>query len=95
MLFRNDLDLHCRCPGGAEIYFLNKRAEGGILDVDRRESCDFCVENIYFADPKNGEYNVIPWPLHVLGALSEHASFTFDTFTAVFLSNLDLGEKLF
>ncbi|MBP5180931.1 MAG: hypothetical protein J6127_06565, partial [Clostridiales bacterium] len=55
----DDLDLHIFTPDGSEIYYGNRQAGGGILDVDANTSTtmmDNPVENIYFPDPVNGEY---------------------------------------
>jgi len=58
----SDFDLHVRTPSGAEIYYDNRGADGGALDVD--DCVTTCldpsgthVENIYFAqDPPAGQY---------------------------------------
>ncbi len=58
----DDLDLHVITPSGAEIYFSNKTADGGTLDVDRQASSSNIVaspiENIYFDSPQAGTYKV-------------------------------------
>lgn len=57
----DDLDLHVQTPNGSRIYFSNRRAQGGKLDVDAngmdgmREDP---VENVAFVDPVDGSYVV-------------------------------------
>ena len=58
-----DLDLHLLTPNGVEIYFINDRADGGVLDVDQCiSSCGADtahVENINFdGAPPRGTYEV-------------------------------------
>ena len=58
----DDLDLHVLTPSGEEIYYSNKIAAGGELDVDANvggRTMDNPVENIFFEAPENGEYVVI------------------------------------
>ena len=55
----DDVDLHINAPGDHHIYYSNKSAGGGILDVDANAGGQRIlnpVENIYFADPLPGEY---------------------------------------
>jgi hypothetical protein len=56
----NDLDLHCKDPTGEKIYYSNKRGKHGTLDVDRNVSptTQKPVENIFFANPTSGRYEV-------------------------------------
>ena len=57
----DDLDLHMETPDGSHIYYSNKTAGGGILDVDMNAGSERRldpVENIYFAAPENGHYKV-------------------------------------
>ncbi len=59
----DDLDLHMITPDGSRIYYRNKTAQGGTLDVDMNArdddlAEDIAVENIYFPDPENGHYKV-------------------------------------
>jgi len=58
----DDLDLHVITPSGARIYFENMRADGGVLDVDMNvEDRDIVlnpVENIFFTNPRSGNYTV-------------------------------------
>ena len=57
----DDVDLHCEAPGDAHIYYGNKTAGGGQLDVDANAGGQRIldpVENIYFENPKNGHYKI-------------------------------------
>jgi uncharacterized protein YfaP (DUF2135 family) len=57
----DDVDLHMNTPAGGHIYYRNKNADGGTLDVDRNAGSERVldpVENIYFAVPQNGHYKV-------------------------------------
>jgi hypothetical protein len=59
----SDFDLHVETPGGREIYFANRSADGGTLDLDQCVGgCDEAgthVENVNFAeDAPPGEYDV-------------------------------------
>ena len=57
----DDVDLHCEAPGDAHIYYGNKTAGGGQLDVDANAGGQRIldpVENIYFENPRNGHYKV-------------------------------------
>ena len=51
----DDLDLHCKTPSGAHIYFGNMKAGGGWLDIDDRGNGNL-VENIFFDTPAPGQY---------------------------------------
>ena len=55
----DDIDMHVFTPDGSEIWFDNKSAGGGTLDVDanaKDERKASPVENIYFPNPASGEY---------------------------------------
>ncbi len=55
----DDLDLHIFTPDGTEIYYNNRTAQNGYLDIDANTSSNMMdepVENVYFTDPYNGEY---------------------------------------
>ena len=56
----DDLDLHVFTPDGSEIYYGNKEAGGGVLDVDANAFSSSLmpnpVENVYFESPEDGEY---------------------------------------
>jgi len=57
----DDVDLHINTPGDHHIYYSNKSAGGGVLDVDANAGGQRIlnpVENIYFAAPQNGHYKV-------------------------------------
>ena len=56
---QDDLDLHVFTPDGSEIYYGNRSAQNGTLDVDANTSSNMMdnpVENIYFESPYNGQY---------------------------------------
>lgn len=59
---RDDLDLSVDCPQGGRIYFSQKNACGGVLDVDRNQSAPFVndpVENVVFPqNPQPGRYRI-------------------------------------
>ena len=58
----DDLDLHIDTPDGKHIYYGNKMAGGGVLDVDANANSSNLTttpaENIYFAAPQSGHYKV-------------------------------------
>ena len=58
----DDLDLHVITPNDNRIYYGNTCADGGVLDIDENASSydlsDTPVENVYFAEPLNGHYEV-------------------------------------
>lgn len=57
----DDLDLHVFTPDGSEIYYRNKEAGGGILDVDMQIGEPFSAnpaEHVAFVEPQPGEYRV-------------------------------------
>lgn len=61
---RDDLDLHVVCPDGKRIYFDNRRACGGELDIDanHRQFYDPAVENVgWESDPPPGRYTIQVW----------------------------------
>jgi hypothetical protein len=57
-----DLDLHVKTPAGDEIYYGNRTADNGKLDVDQCvSSCGTSshVENVFFSDPTpQGAYSI-------------------------------------
>ncbi len=59
---RNDLDLYVRCPAGGVIFYQNRNACGGQLDVDangdQRTADVQPVENVFFAAPAPGAYRI-------------------------------------
>lgn len=58
----DDLDIHVIEPCGNRIYFGNKRGRNGVLDVDMNAGGGRSrtpVENVAFAKPANGTYEVI------------------------------------
>ena len=55
----DDLDIHVFTPDGSEIYYNNRSAQNGFLDIDANTESNMMdqpVENVYFTDPYNGEY---------------------------------------
>ncbi len=57
----DDVDLHMNTPDDSHIFYSNKTAGGGTLDVDANaggQRITNPVENIYFAAPENGHYKV-------------------------------------
>ena len=63
---RNDLDLHILCPDNEHLFFRNRRACGGVLDIDAnsetRKATTTPVENAFWADPGAGIYKVVVDP---------------------------------
>ena len=59
---RNDLDVYVRCPGGGAIFYQQRNACGGVLDVDangdERTADVQGVENVFFAAPQPGTYRI-------------------------------------
>lgn len=57
-----DMDLHVQVPGGDEVFWANRNAGGGLLDLDSNAACsidDVDNENIVWASqPEPGEYIV-------------------------------------
>ncbi|MBR1674665.1 MAG: hypothetical protein IJ703_06885 [Eubacterium sp.] len=58
----DDLDLHVVTPDGSEIYYMNKIAGGGELDVDMQVEDDHLVanpaEHVVFKNPDKGVYKI-------------------------------------
>ena len=58
----DDLDLHVVTPDGSEIYYMNRIAGGGELDVDMQVEDDHLVanpaEHVVFKNPEKGEYKI-------------------------------------
>eukprot|EP00966_Prymnesium_polylepis_P057372 1328503-Prymnesium_polylepis.2 len=57
----DDLDLHVITPSGEEIFYSNKIADGGELDVDRNAGEPYTnapVENVFFRVAPHGTYRV-------------------------------------
>lgn len=57
----DDIDLHVTCPAGPEIYYGNRNACNGTLDVDANAGSLLTnpVENVFFINPAPGRYHVI------------------------------------
>jgi hypothetical protein len=74
---RNDLDLHVFCPDTAHLFFQNRRACGGELDIDANSEAPQAttapVENMFWPDPQPGTYRVVVDPY----AMREGPSSTF------------------
>ena len=68
-----DLDLHCYAPDGSHIYYGNRSAGGGNLDVDAQAGwkVDDPVENIYFSGRAPGEYNLVVHNYSSMDAVGE------------------------
>jgi uncharacterized protein YfaP (DUF2135 family) len=58
----DDIDLHMITPDNKHIYYSNKTAGGGTLDVDMNAGSSNLstspVENIYFPEPADGHYKI-------------------------------------
>jgi hypothetical protein len=63
---RNDLDLHVFCPDTVHLFFQNRQACGGELDVDANadapQATTTPVENMFWPDPQPGTYRVVVDP---------------------------------
>ncbi len=69
-----DLDLHVITPLGNEIYFGNREADSGTLDVDQCvSSCEEGVENVFFVNPPPGQYEF--WAVNYNGEKAVRANF--------------------
>lgn len=58
--FYSDIDLHVKQPNGREIYFRQPRDNrtGGFLDVDNTRGGRGSAENVFWASPQSGTYEV-------------------------------------
>lgn len=58
--FKGDLDLHVKEPNNTELFYRHKKDEdtGGFLDVDNTQGGEGAAENIFWADPPAGTYNI-------------------------------------
>lgn len=56
--FMGDVDLHVEQPAGDELYYLNMRTGGGVLDVDNRTGGTGSAENAYWRNPAHGRYKI-------------------------------------
>jgi hypothetical protein len=57
----DDLDIHVSCPGGSHIFYGNRRAGSGELDVDMNVGSNGsreAVENVCWNNPRDGMYRV-------------------------------------
>jgi hypothetical protein len=63
---RNDLDLHVFCPDTTHLFYQNRQACGGELDVDANadepQVTTTPVEHMFWADPPPGIYRVVVDP---------------------------------
>ena len=55
----NDLDIYVYTPTGNRIYYSQKSSDGGVLDIDARESTASPIENVIFENgAPDGDYRI-------------------------------------